>query len=359
MSGKYAHRLEPPEVPDIQTRQIKCVVWDLDNTIWDGVLLEGDEVRLRPGLRHVVETLDQRGILHSIASRNDSQLALATLRRLGLCGYFLYPQIDWGSKSSSIRNVAKALNISLDAVAFVDDEPFERDEVASELPDVLCLGPRSIPTLLERLEFIPRFVTAESAQRRQMYLADSRRVKVAEEFVGPKSEFLRSLGLRFEIARAQEPDLQRAEELTVRTHQLNTTGRTYSYDELNALLSSDRHLLLIARLTDRLGDYGTIGLAVVEKDSRTWVIKMLLFSCRVTSRGVVVVLINHLKRLARDAGVRLLADMVPTKRNRVMYLSFIMNSFTILEGNEQGIRLEADLGKIPDDPSYVETSVVP
>jgi FkbH-like protein len=342
-----------------RNRPVKCVVWDLDNTVWHGVLIEGDEIRLRPGVRRVVETLDRRGILQSIASRNDPRLALETLARLGLSDYFLYPQIGWSSKSYSIRQVANALNIGLDAVAFVDDDPFERDEVASELPDVRCLDVDSIPALLDRPEFIPRFVTAESGLRRQLYLAESRRAKVAETFVGPKEQFLCDLGLRFEIAHARTPDLRRAEELTVRTHQLNTTGHTYSYDQLDVLCRSDDHLVLVARLADRFGDYGTIGLAVVEKRTDAWEIRLLLFSCRVTSRGVVVVLINHLKRLARGAGVRLQADMKPTVRNRVMYLSFIMNGFELIAEGPHGMRLEADLGDIPEDPSYVAVEIVP
>lgn len=336
---------------------VKCVVWDLDNTVWDGTLLEGDEVSLRPGLRHVIETLDHRGILHSIASKNDPELALAALQRLGLSEFFLYPQVGWGPKSAAIRNIAADLNIGLEAIAFIDDEPFERAEVASELPSVLCVTAESVPLLLEWPEFTPRFITEESARRRQVYLADSLRAKVAAEFTGPKEEFLRSLGLQFAIAPARQADLERAEELTVRTNQLNTTGHTYSYEELSALCLSDGHLLLIARLRDIFGDHGTIGLAVVEKQVSAWVIKLLLFSCRVTSRGVTVVLINHLKRLARDAGVRLLADMIPTPRNKVMYLSFIMNGFEVLEKQGERIVLEAGLAAIADDPSYVEVTV--
>ncbi|HET6481156.1 MAG TPA: HAD-IIIC family phosphatase [Actinoplanes sp.] len=340
------------------TVSVKCVVWDLDNTMWTGVLLEGDPIELRPGLRQVMETLDRRGILQSVASKNDERSARAALEQFGLWEFMLYPQIGWSSKSSSIRSIAASLNIGLDAIVFVDDDPFERDEVASEIPEVRSFEPDTVPNLLDLPEFTPRYITAESARRRQMYIADSRRAKMADGFTGAKEEFLRSLRLRFEIARAQEADLQRAEELTERTHQLNTTGHTYTYDELNALRTSESHLVLIARLADKFGDYGTIGLAVVEKAAHHWVVKLLLFSCRVTSRGVAVVLMNHLKRSARDAGVRLLADMIPTERNRVMYLSFLMTRFEVLEQDQHGVRMEADLAEIPEDPSYVKVTVV-
>lgn len=337
-------------------KTIKCVVWDLDDTVWDGVLLEGGDVILRPEVRGVIQELDQRGILNSIASRNDHELAMAKLVDFQLQDYFLYPQIGWGSKSSAIRTVARSLNIGTDAIAFIDDEPYERDEVSAELPEVLCMAPGSPASLLGRPELTPRFVTADSRWRRRMYLADSARAQVAESFVGPKEEFLRSLGMRLEIARAVESDLQRAEELTVRTHLLNTTGYVYSYDELNALRTSEDHLLLIARLTDRYGPYGTIGLGLVDKEDTRWTVKLLLLSCRVAARGIATVFVNHLKRLASDAGVRLQAEMVPTRHNRLMYLSFVMNRFRVLQRSDGLIRLEADPADIPEDPSYVDVT---
>ena len=97
----------------------------------------------------------------------------------------------------------------------------------------------------------PRFITEDSKVRRLMYLSDIERNKQETEFVGPTEEFLASLGMELTISEAQEDDLQRAEELTVRTHQLNTTGYTYSYDELNFFRCSKEHLLLVASLIDR------------------------------------------------------------------------------------------------------------
>src|SRR5579863_9689303 len=84
---------------------IKCVVWDLDNTLWDGVLLEDEQVSLRPGVLEVIKTLDSRGILHSIASKNDRAAAMNKLAEFGLSEYFLYPQINWNSKAASVREI--------------------------------------------------------------------------------------------------------------------------------------------------------------------------------------------------------------------------------------------------------------
>ena len=116
-------------------RAVKVLVWDLDETLWSGTLIEGDDVRPRPGVPETLEALDSRGILHSIASKNDPDMALARLRELGLHDYFLYPQIGWSTKSSGIRKIAESINVGLDAIAFIDDQPFERDEVAHALPE--------------------------------------------------------------------------------------------------------------------------------------------------------------------------------------------------------------------------------
>jgi methoxymalonate biosynthesis protein len=104
---------------------VKCLVWDLDGTVWRGTLLESDDCRLRPGVRGVIAELDRRGVLQSVASRNDPDLALPLLRRKGLAGYFVQPQIGWDSKVRSLNAVSEALGVSLDAMARVDDEPFE------------------------------------------------------------------------------------------------------------------------------------------------------------------------------------------------------------------------------------------
>jgi len=339
------------------TTTVKCVVWDLDHTVWDGVLLEDGEVPLRPGIREVIEELDRRGILQSIASRNDHDMAVAALTRHGLLDYFLYPQITWNAKSSSVRAIAQALNLGLDAFAFVDDDAFERGEVGFEIPELLCIDAAEAAGLAERPEFSPRFITDDSAKRRAMYQADLVRGEFEKEFTGPRDGFLATLGMIFFIASAAEEDLRRAEELTVRTNQLNTTGYTYSYEELDAFRQSPDHELLVARLEDRHGPYGTIGLVLIERGDGAWKIKLLLMSCRVMSRGVGGVLITYLRQRARDAGVRLLAEYLPNGRNRMMYVTYKFSRFREAARDGDLVHLECDLTDVPPFPSYMTIQV--
>ena len=345
-----------PEKPKLG--RIKCVVWDLDNTVWNGVLLEDERVSLRPGVVEHIKRLDQLGVLHSIASKNDHQAALAKLTELGIAEYFLFPQANWNAKSSSIELISKALNLGLDAFAFVDDQPFELAEVAHTLPQVTCVDAAEIDEVLQREDFLPRFVTDESGQRREMYRGQIARDELEKDFVGTNHEFLASLDMDFTIETAKRADLQRAEELTVRTNQLNSTGRTYSYDELDKLRESPDHLVLVASLTDKFGSYGKIGLALVEKGSDVWQLNMMLMSCRVMSRGVGMVLLNHIMTLAKQAGAELQADFVETGRNRMMQVTYAFAGFREVSRDGVHVVLQADLAALQPAPDHVRVAIL-
>jgi FkbH-like protein len=336
---------------------VKCLVWDLDNTLWYGTLLEGDPVAIRPGVRTVLEKLDRRGILHSVASRNEQAPAMEKLQEFGLSDYFLYPQINWNSKAESIRFAAESLNFALDAMAFVDDQPFDRDEVSFALPEVMCIDAQEIEAIPDLPRMVPRFITEDSKLRRVMYLNDIRRTRAEQEFVGPSEAFLAGLNMIFTIAPATEDDLQRAEELTIRTHQLNTTGYTYSYDQLNAFRKSSQHRLLICGLEDKYGTYGKIGLCLLECHPNIWRIRLLLMSCRVMARGVGTIMLNHVMQLASKSNVRLQAEFVSNDRNRMMYITYKFAGFREISKHGLVRLLETDLTVMQPFPTYTRVEI--
>lgn len=338
-------------------KRIKCVVWDLDNTLWQGTLLEDRSVLLREKAAEVIRILDSRGILHSIASRNDYETAMQKLDEFGMSEYFLYPQISWNSKSSCIEKIADALNIAVNSFAFIDDQPFEREEVSTSCAGVMCIDASDIGGLPDMPEFNPRFITADSRLRRQMYINDITRSRQEEEFIGPKEEFLASLNMKLNIFSAAEEDLPRAEELTIRTNQLNATGYTYSYDELSRFCQSDCHMLLMARLEDRFGSYGHIGLALIEKDIDIWTIKLLLMSCRVMSRGVGSIMLNHIMQLAKNNNVRLRAEFLPNGKNRMMEIMYRFAGFENMYEVDRISVLENRLQQVQKSPDYVEVTI--
>ena len=336
-------------------KEIKCVIWDLDNTVWDGVLLESDNVTLKPGIVEIIKTLDARGILHSIASKNNHADAMAKLKEFGIDGYFLYPEINWNAKSSSIEKIQKNLNIGMDTLLFIDDQEFEREEVKSVYETVTCMDALEYETLLTNPRLNPKYITEDSARRRLMYLEDLQRKHLEDEFSGPREEFLATLDMKFVISLAKEEDLQRAEELTVRTNQLNATGRTFTYDELNAIRLSPDYRLLVCELTDKFGSYGKIGLALIECKEDIWHLQLLLMSCRVMSRGVGTVLMSYILTEAKKAGARFVADFVPTDRNRQMYITYKFANFREIEKHEDGsVVMENDLTVIQPFPKYID-----
>ena len=166
-----------------------------------------------------------------------------------------------------------------------------------------------------------------------------------------------TLGMKLTIGSVGEKDLKRAEELTARTNQLNTTGRSYSLQELDQMRRSDRYLLLMASLEDKFGPYGKIGLGLVESLDDEWAIRLLLMSCRVMSRGVGSIMLNHLMTRASAKEVRLRADFVPNQRNRMMYVTLKFAGFKEVEQIDGRLVLENDLCHIPPCPAYVDLTV--
>ncbi|RAS72816.1 HAD-IIIC family phosphatase [Priestia endophytica] len=339
-------------------KQIKCVVWDLDHTLWDGILLESDEVTLKPSIKELLTELDERGILLSIASRNDETAVMEKLTSFGIDHFFLYSEIHWNAKSSSLERISQRLNIHKDTILFIDDQPFEREEVKTVHPDITCWDAADYLTLLTDDRLRPPFITEDAKRRREMYIEADKRQQEEEKYEGPPEKFLASLDMKFVISEAEEQDLQRAEELTVRTNQLNASGKTYDYAELDYFRKSDSHLLLVCELEDKFGSYGKIGLSLIEETGDDWHIKLLLMSCRVMSRGVGTILLTTILQEAKKRGKRLLADFKQTDRNRMMYITYKFANFKEIENGEDGyILFENDLNLIQPFPEYVDVKI--
>lgn len=317
--------------------RVKCVIWDLDNTLWEGTLSEGGGGALRPGAREAVLELDRRGIIQSISSKNDYDTAISRLAGYGLQEYFLCPQISWNPKSGGVQEILSTLNIKPEAAAFVDDSPFERDEVRSALPALHFYDGADLAKMLVLPEFQVPFITEDAANRRKMYQADMRRQSAESSFKGDADDFLRTLHMKLDITPVSEHDLQRVEELTVRTHQLNSTGYTYSYDELSALSGDPGHIFCICGLTDDYGDSGKVGLLLLENREDALCIKLLIVSCRVMSRGIGSALLSYATQLADRQQKKLFAEFLETEYNRIMYITYKLAGFEDVE--EEGSRI--------------------
>ena len=349
--------LKPHPVERPAAKDVKVVVWDLDNTLWSGILSEGDALQLNAAVPEILHQLDARGILSCIASKNDHDAAMAQIKSFGVADWFVLPMINWDDKSLSIRRIAERLNLGLDTFLFIDDQAFERDAVRHSLPEVRTLDVADLAGLLDRPEVNPEQRSTEALHRRRMYQDEMQRQNREAIFEGTPEDFLATLDLKFTVRKAEPADLDRAVELTQRTNQLNSTGYTYSHDELLAMISDPDHQLLVAEMTDRYGSYGIIGLSLMRLSLGERLLLLLLMSCRVLSRGAGSLLLRELVAAAHHAGDSLYAEMMRTGHNRQMQMTYQMAGFSTVEVEGDRVLLHwSDTAPAPR-PDYFEISV--
>jgi FkbH-like protein len=292
----------------------KCVVFDLDNTLWEGVLLETDEVRLKSFVPGLLKSLDERGILLSVASKNERTHAASKLTSLGIDEYFLYPKVNWAPKSENIRQIAKDLDIGLDTFIFVDDNEFELSEVSSSLPMVECISVDGLSSLLSHTR-LQGSTTSEAGTRRKMYREAMARTELEQSFGGDYTEFLRSCNIRVTIRPNEPADAERITELVQRTNQLNFSGRKYSREEVLTMISDPDIERYVLTCEDKFGAYGTIGFCVVRRRGSVARIEDLMLSCRVQGKLIEAVLFDHICSRGPESTERLEVNFRTTDRN--------------------------------------------
>ena len=341
---------------------VKCVIWDLDNTLLSGVYLESGEQPPPPdsAMAAVAAELGSRGIIHAVASRNPPEAAEYAAQAAGL--QFAAAECGWGSKSESVRRIVTDLGLAPDAVAFVDDDPYERAEVSFALPQVLVLSPEDMADAVGWPEFSPASVTAEARRRGEMYAQRRRRQEQARAFSGSQAEFLRYCATAMTITRAVAEDVPRLHELSVRTHQFNTSGEAVAETELVRLVASPAHRVATVRLSDRFGDDGLVGAAVIEVGgpgtSGAWTVTMLMMSCRAMGRGVIEALLAWLARWAARAGAAsLTVPCLVSPRNVPLRLALAKAGFRAAgdgaPGRPVALFTRALPGPLPPLPEWV------
>jgi len=298
--------------------KVKCVAWDLDNTLWTGILAEGIGTNLaaRPEALELIKKLDERGIIQTVVSKNTFADAWPVIERLGLQDYFLYPAINWQPKSSNLKGIAQKLNVNIDTFALIDDSAFERAEVHTALPQVRVYSEDQIGGLLERCEFdVP--ISESSRIRRASYLTEIRREKERETFDGDYEAFLRSCKMKMRLfVPREERHILRCHELIQRSNQLNLSNTRYSPAEFRFLLSAPGTLCVAMDCEDRFGAYGIVGFASVDETAERPTLHDLVISCRVAQKRVEHAFVEWLavRERARGTGA-LLAAVVRTDRN--------------------------------------------
>lgn len=314
---------------------IKCVVWDIDNTLLTAVYLEsGDQLpEPDPELLGVLRELARRGILNAIASRNPPAAARYVAKVTG--ADFAAEECGWGSKAEAITRIAAELSLAPDAIAFVDDDMLERAEVAAALPEVLVLTPEDAVEAPGWPAFSPAVITDEARRRGELYAQRRQRQAEAASFGGSRDEFLRRIGTRITIALAAEADLPRLHELSVRTHQLNSGGEEFTEADLAGDFADPGAAVYTLRLTDNFGDDGLVGAAILTGNDEggdavglvsgavgVCRVPLVMMSCRALGRGALDALLAWLCRAAAAmGGTELQVPCLVTERNVPMRLA--------------------------------------
>jgi FkbH-like protein len=333
----------------------KCLVLDLDNTIWGGVvgdvgvagivLGEGSaEGEAHLALQRYARMLKDRGVILAICSKNDPGLAEAAFRE--------HPEMvlrpadiaafvaNWNDKVANLRDIAERLNIGLDSLVFVDDNPVERARVREGLPMVAVPELPSDPALYVRCiadagYFEAVSFTTEDLRRGEQYASIAARdaLRGASQSV---EEFLRGLEMSVSYGPIGPVDLARATQLINKTNQFNTTTRRYSSDDVARFAAAPGDITLQFRLTDRFGDNGLVSVMILRAasdpgvlDIDTWVM-----SCRVFGRQLENEAMNIAVEAARARGARALqAEYIPTERNGVVSGLFKILGFAAAPGS--------------------------
>lgn len=316
----------------------KCVVVDLDNTLWGGVIgddgIDGIQLgELGDGpafiaLQRWLLELKRRGILLAVCSKNNEDTAKEpfekhpeTVLRLDDFAAFV---ANWENKAQNIQGIQQTLNIGMDSLVFLDDNPFERNLVRQMLPDVtvpeLPEDPAAVPAYLESLHLFEAVsYSEEDAARTAQYQAEASRTAAQAKFHSYE-EYLEALDMHGEILPFDSFHYPRIAQLTQRSNQFNLRTQRYSESDIAALAQNPEYFTRYMTLSDRYGEHGLISVVICKKISAdTLFIDTWLMSCRVLRRGVEECLFDAVVKMAQDAGFRCLAaEYLPTAKNKMV-----------------------------------------
>lgn len=328
----------------------KCVILDLDNTLWGGVI--GDDglksIQIGElGLGHAfsefqmwLKELKNRGILLAICSKNNEDTAKEPFEkhpemvlRLDDISMFV---ANWENKASNIKNIQATLNIGMDSMVFIDDNPFERNLVRGMIPDITVPELPEDPALyLSYLKSLNLFETASYSEndkdRTKQYQAQAQRVTLQNSFENFE-EYLKSLEMVATVHEFEDFEIPRISQLTQRSNQFNLRTIRYTEAEIEEICKDDKYITLSFSLKDKFGDYGLISVIIMEKmDEKTLFLNTWLMSCRVLKRGMEEFIINKVIETAKEKRFeKVIGEYIKTPKNSMVENIYSKLGFTDL-----------------------------
>lgn len=350
LAAEYLRFLVP-----LAGRTCKALAVDLDNTLWGGVV--GEEgvngIQLGPefpgaaflNLQRAILDLYRRGILLAVCSKNNHADAMEVLEThphmLLRPRHFAAMRINWNDKSQNLREIAAELNIGIDALAFLDDSPGERELVGKELAEICVIDlpddPMQFSTELREHPAFERLTLSAEDRERSRYYSEQKQRKSLEQQARSIEEFYRSLKIEVEISQVSTESLARTAQLTQKTNQFNLTTRMYTEQQIAEFSNHPDWCVYCLRSGDKFGDSGIVGVAMTRKSTERIEIETFLLSCRVIGRTIETALLAHLGEEALQRGGRYLAGwFLPTKKNAPAKNFYSSHGFTLVTERSNG-----------------------
>ncbi len=312
----------------------KCVVVDLDNTLWGGII--GDD-----GMDNIVLSTDgegkayfdfqrellklhERGVMLAICSKNTLEIALNAIEShphmLLRKEHFTAIRINWENKAQNIQEIAREINIGTDSIVFLDDSPVEREMVSNYLPDVfvpdLPADPSGYPNFLRSLHVFDYLtLTKDDLQRNVTYQANIERQQLQSQ-VENIEDFYFSLKMTANLFKDDLSLINRVAQMTQKTNQFNLRTIRYNESEIKRFIDSGAYSIYAISLADKFGDYGIIGSAIIRKDDQSAFIDTFVLSCRAFGRTVETALLNYIIDDLKSQKLPLLyGEFIKTSKN--------------------------------------------
>ncbi len=330
----------------------RCIVLDLDNTLWGGVVGEDgfDGIKLGKGppgnayveFQRILLSLQKRGVLLAINSKNNPEDALKVINEhpdmILRKEHFACLKINWNDKVSNMKEITEELNFGLDYMVFFDDDPVNREFMCNNLPQVLTVElPKDpaqyVKTLQNMKEFNTLNITDEDIKRGVMYIQQQKR-KEFENSAPDLEGFLRNLNTKVSILPADKFTIPRISQLTLKTNQFNLTTKRYQEEEIQRFSKDNQILVGCAQVEDKFGDNGITSVFIIKNDKpQEWMLDTFLLSCRVMGREVEKGILDYIIKKAKENKIkRIKAEYIPTQKNKPIE-NFLPNCGFKKEGN--------------------------
>src|SRR3989338_7054276 len=351
----------------------KCIVLDLDNTLWGGIIgedgLEGIKLGPTPEGRPFMEfqqyllSLFNRGVILAINRKNNYDDVKEVFEKHPHMvlkeNNFAAMQINWNDKIANLKALAEELNIGTDSFVFIDDDKANRQMVKEAFPEINVVEmPEDSSLYLNKLMDINDFntlqITEEDKKRGHMYVQQRKRTEF-QKSATDLTEFLRNLDMVVMVEKANKFNIPRISQLAQKTNQFNMTTKRYMEEDIKKFSEDKNFLVFSVKVEDKFGDNGITGAAIVKKSKDAWNIGTFLLSCRVIGRKVEETLLAYIEREAKKAGAKkITADFIPTKKNSVAKGFYKSSGFNMAKKEKEKEVWEYDIKKDYKFPNFIK-----